>query len=110
MTHELKTPISTISLACEALMDKDFKKVGSRDKYLNIINDENKRLGGQVENVLSIAKTEKSNYRLELKELCVHEIIKDSVKRADSSKGWGSCSSEVKERIRTAVWPLETPD
>ena len=79
MTHELKTPISTISLACEALMDKDFKKVGSRDKYLNIINDENKRLGGQVENVLSIAKTEKSNYRLELKELCVHEIIKDSV-------------------------------
>lgn len=31
------------------------------------------------------------------------KIIKDSVKRADSSKGWGSCSSEVKERIRTAV-------
>ena len=79
MTHELKTPISTISLACEALMDKDFKKVGSGDKYINIINDENKRLGGQVENVLSIAKTEKSKYRLELKELCVHEIIEDSI-------------------------------
>jgi len=79
MTHELKTPISTISLACEALMDKDFKKVGSRDKYINIINDENKRLGGQVENVLSIAKSEKSNYKLDLKELCVHKIIKDSI-------------------------------
>ncbi len=79
MTHELKTPISTISLACEALMDRDFKKVGSREKYINIINDENKRLGGQVENVLSIAKTEKASYKLDLEELCVHEIIKDSI-------------------------------
>ncbi len=79
MTHELKTPISTISLACEALMDRDLKKVGSREKYINIINDENKRLGGQVENVLSIAKTEKANYKLDLKKLCVHEIIKDSI-------------------------------
>ena len=79
MTHELKTPISTISLACEALLDKDFKKIGSRDKYINIINDENKRLGGQVENVLSIAKTEKSNYSLDLKKLCIHETINDSI-------------------------------
>ena len=79
MTHELKTPISTISLACEALMDRDLKKVGSREKYINIINDENKRLGGQVENVLSIAKTEKASYKLDLKKLCVHEIIKDSI-------------------------------
>ena len=79
MTHELKTPISTISLACEALMDRDLKTVGSREKYINIINDENKRLGGQVENVLSIAKTEKASYKLDLKKLCVHQIIKDSI-------------------------------
>ena len=59
MTHELKTPISTISLACEALLDKEITSKDSKENYVKIINDENRRLGGQVEKVLSIAKTEK---------------------------------------------------
>ena len=78
MTHELKTPISTISLACEVLLDKDVKSGNSREKYLGIINQENKRLGGQVERVLDIAKTEKDNYKLELKKINIHTIIEDS--------------------------------
>ena len=59
MTHELKTPISTISLASEALLDKEIKDDNSRKNYIKIINDENKRLGVQVEKVLSIAQSEK---------------------------------------------------
>ena len=68
MTHELKTPISTISLACEALLDEDVKP-NAKEKYVTIIDKENARLGSQVERVLDIAKTEKDSYRFELKRL-----------------------------------------
>ena len=68
MTHELKTPISTISLACEALMDVDLNRSSKiKDKYIGIIDDENKRLSGQVERVLQIATLEKGNIKLDFK-------------------------------------------
>ena len=78
MTHELKTPISTISLACEALLDEDVKpKV--KEKYVTIIDKENARLGSQVERVLDIAKTEKDSYIFELKNVDIHKIINASL-------------------------------
>ena len=80
MTHELKTPISTISLACEALLDKEITSKDSKENYVKIINDENRRLGGQVEKVLSIAKTEKKNYEIDFDKLDIHKIINDSIK------------------------------
>ena len=78
MTHELKTPISTISLACEALLDEDVKPK-AKEKYVNIIDKENARLGSQVERVLDIAKTEKDSYRFELKSVDIHKIINASL-------------------------------
>mgnify|MGYP001196112423 CR=1 FL=1 len=79
MTHELKTPISTISLACEALLDKEVTDKSPNENYIKIINDENRRLGGQVEKVLTIAKTEKKNYEIDFDKLDIHKIIDDSV-------------------------------
>ena len=78
MTHELKTPISTISLACEALLDEDVKQ-NAKEKYVTIIDKENARLGSQVERVLDIAKTEKDSYRFELKSVDIHKIINASL-------------------------------
>ena len=78
MTHELKTPISTISLACEALLDEDVKPK-AKEKYVTIIDKENARLGSQVERVLDIAKTEKDSYRFELKRVDIHKIINSSL-------------------------------
>ena len=78
MTHELKTPISTISLACEALLDEDVKPK-AKEKYVTIIDKENARLGSQVEKVLDIAKTEKDSYRFELKSIDIHKIINSSL-------------------------------
>ena len=78
MTHELKTPISTISLACEALLDEDVKPK-AKEKYVTIIDKENARLGSQVERVLDIAKTEKDSYRFELKSIDIHKIINSSL-------------------------------
>ncbi len=76
MTHELKTPIATISMACEALNDPDLSRQPNiQDRYLGIIRQENRRLGQQVEKVLQIARLEKQKPVLKLEEVEVHPLI-----------------------------------
>ncbi len=73
MTHEFKTPISTISLAVEVMKDGQINK--NPTKYLNIIKDENSRLGSQVEKVLQMALLDKGEVKLEQTDVNIHEII-----------------------------------
>ena len=76
MTHEFKTPISTISLATQMLGDEAVTASSSMFKrYLGIIRDENKRLGSQVEKVLQTAQMERGEVRLNLGAVNVHQII-----------------------------------
>lgn len=80
MTHELKTPISTISLACEALTDPAMASDENNKKlFLDIIKKENKRLGTLVERVLQSAALEKSEFSITKKPLHIHEIINQVV-------------------------------
>ncbi|WP_026997943.1 sensor histidine kinase [Flectobacillus major] len=76
MTHEFKTPISTISLATQMLQDKDVAASKTMfNRYLNIIKDENKRLGSQVEKVLQTAQMERGELKLKLGLVNVHQVI-----------------------------------
>jgi two-component system, OmpR family, phosphate regulon sensor histidine kinase PhoR len=76
MTHEFKTPISTISLATQMLGDEAVTASPAMFKrYLGIIGDENKRLGSQVEKVLQTAQMERGEVRLKLGTVNVHQII-----------------------------------
>ena len=76
MTHELKTPISTISLASEMLKnDAISSSEDNRMKYASVIFDENKRLANQVEKVLQIAKMEKGEIELNKTESDIHQLI-----------------------------------
>lgn len=76
MTHELKTPISTISLACQALNDPDIKtREGIVDNYINVIADENKRLAMVVENVLRTAVMDKGELKLKIVDIDVNEVV-----------------------------------
>ena len=76
MTHELKTPISTISLSSEMLMrikkTDDFHKI---KRYAGIIFDENKRLESQVERVLNVAKLDKDKLVLNKEKVNIQEIL-----------------------------------
>ena len=76
MTHELKTPIATISLSSEMIMrletDDDLEKA---KKYAGIIFKENKRLETQVERVLNISTLDTENTTLNKKSLDFHELL-----------------------------------
>jgi two-component system phosphate regulon sensor histidine kinase PhoR len=81
MTHEFKTPISTIALACEALKDKDLKMMKDvSDSYISIVNEENKRLGAMAEKILQTAVLEKGKLKLNKEEIDIHHIIFDVIK------------------------------
>ncbi|MGL1887563.1 MAG: HAMP domain-containing histidine kinase [Reichenbachiella sp.] len=84
MTHELKTPISTVSLACEALRDPDIQSTDSlKNRYLGIIQDENQRLSAQVEKVLQMAVIEKKDFELNKEEFNLHDIIESALDKVD---------------------------
>ncbi|MBL1280806.1 MAG: HAMP domain-containing histidine kinase [Fluviicola sp.] len=83
MTHELKTPISTIGLSSEMILrakeDDDKEKI---KKYASLIFKENKRLENQVERVLNVAKLDKQEISLKKETFNVHELlneVKDSI-------------------------------
>ena len=80
MTHELKTPISTISLACEAIEDPDVaSNSDSMMNFIGMISDENKRLGKLVEKVLQTSLLEKGNLKIQKQSYPLHEIVKEAV-------------------------------
>jgi two-component system phosphate regulon sensor histidine kinase PhoR len=79
ITHELKTPISTISLACQAMSDPDLKNSPLRDNYITMISEENNRLALLVENVLQSAVFEREGFRLKLKQVDLHARIDKAI-------------------------------
>ena len=80
MTHEFKTPISTISLAAQMLSDPTITKSERMFKHVcGIINDETKRLRFQVEKVLQMSMFDKKAATFKKKEIDVNELISDVV-------------------------------
>ena len=79
LTHELKTPISSIGLASEALSDPAFDE-DARKHYLGLIREENKRLGVLVENVLRASLSDNGAMRLYVQSLNLHDLVKTVVK------------------------------
>jgi signal transduction histidine kinase len=63
MTHELKTPYFDDIIACQALRDKDVQKSETLyQTYINVINEENERLGMMAEKVLTNSSVEKGKF------------------------------------------------
>lgn len=77
MTHEFKTPIATINVASDSIVNQ--KVLSQPDKvkfFAEMISKENKRMNQQVENILRIARLDKKDFQLNLEQLNAHEQIK----------------------------------
>ncbi|MCD8261893.1 MAG: HAMP domain-containing histidine kinase, partial [Bacteroides sp.] len=76
MTHEFKTPISTISLAAQMLKDPSVDKSPQMFQHISgVINDETKRLSFQVEKVLQMSMFDRQKATLKMKEVNANELI-----------------------------------
>ncbi|WBX77643.1 HAMP domain-containing sensor histidine kinase [Tenacibaculum ovolyticum] len=92
MTHEFKTPIATINLALDAI--KNPKIISDEEKvkrYVKMIRDENKRMHGQVENVLRISRLEKNQIEISKDATDMHDTIEEAIEHiqllVDDKKG-----------------------
>jgi len=76
MTHEFKTPISTIKISADVFLKNDLIKNDQRlSRYAQIIKDQNQRLNMQVEKVLQLAKIERDGFSLKKEAVNVHELL-----------------------------------
>ena len=100
MTHEIKTPIATISLACEMLQDPTVSTdPATNGTYIGIISDENRRMRVLVETILQSAKMSNKNFSLNIKELNINELIESVSKhfhlRIESRGGSLKCDLQA---------------
>lgn len=81
MTHEFKTPLSTIAISTSVLKDPSIVQAPERLlNYATIIENETNRLKQQVERVLQMARLEKNNLSLKREPTDLHELISESAK------------------------------
>jgi two-component system phosphate regulon sensor histidine kinase PhoR len=84
ITHEFKTPISTISLACEALNEPELSSdKNSVSRYSGIIKEENSRLKLMVDQLLNTAALEKGGILIKEEKIDMHQIIRAAVSKFD---------------------------
>jgi len=80
MTHEFKTPISNISLACEVLQRPKIAESPERlNRYIDIISQENRRMRSQVERILQVAVRNREDLDVCKQDTDIHELIRDAV-------------------------------
>jgi two-component system phosphate regulon sensor histidine kinase PhoR len=82
MTHEFKTPIATISLALDAMVNEkvrsDSKKI---EHYIQLVKQENKRMNQQVEDVLRLAMLERKELELRYEKVNMHDLLQEVASR-----------------------------
>jgi len=108
MTHEFKTPISTIKISSEVfLKEEKIAKDARLLKYANIIQQQNERLNSQVEKVLQIAKMERDNFKLNKELINIHDMLTSIIQSMEIqvSKHQGKIATAL-----TAVNPMIKAD
>jgi two-component system phosphate regulon sensor histidine kinase PhoR len=104
MTHELKTPLSTISVASEILMNTyNEAKNNKLARYSRIIYDENHRMRKLVDKVLNISTMERGHYKMEKEEFDIHDLIY----KVAEVFSFETCSKEIKIEYFLNAKPAE---
>jgi two-component system, OmpR family, phosphate regulon sensor histidine kinase PhoR len=86
MTHEFKTPISTIAVSTEVLKDPNIVNQPERLlNYTTIIEKENTRLKQQVERVLQMARLDREDIGLKKEVVDIHQIIREAIRNTSTA-------------------------
>lgn len=79
VSHELKTPITSIRGFSETLLDDDLNDKETARHFLSIINEESKRLQALISDLLTLSKLEKEDSRLELSQIHMKKLVDEVI-------------------------------
>ncbi len=80
MTHEFKTPIATISVAADSIVNPKVLTDPEKISYFaGMIKKENARMNRQVEDILTIARFDKKDFEFNWEPVDVHELINEAI-------------------------------
>ena len=108
MTHEFKTPIATISVAADSIVNLKIIDNPERIRYfIEMIKKENARMNQQVEDILTIASLDKKDFQFKWQAVNLHEVIEDAIQSIvlQVEKKGGSVTSAL-----LAANPVATSD
>ncbi len=98
MTHEFKTPISTIRISADVFLNSAAVQEDQRLlRYANIIREQNDRLNKQVEKVLQLARIERGNFEIKRELIGLQEVLQSIIDStaAKAEKAGGSLRSRI---------------
>src|SRR5690606_14256614 len=108
MTHEFKTPLATISVAADSIVNQRIIENPDRIRYyIDMIKKENTRMNQQIEDILTIARLDKKDFEFRWEAINLHEVIEDAIQSIAIqvvNKG-GSIATELQ-----AINPVATSD
>jgi len=105
MTHEFKTPISSINISADVIMDPDIINDPARlFTYGSVIKQENNRLNQQVDKVLQIARIESQSFHLNLEQIDLNSLI---LKVAQSCKANSNRHLVLDTKLSDSVRSIE---
>ncbi len=108
MTHELKTPIATGSLAAEMLLKPGIAKDEQRvKKYAEVILSENHRLENLVERVLQVSTLEKEKYKFKIKKADIHEILESVIESLELKMEKNNVRFEYRPEASLSIVPVD---
>jgi two-component system phosphate regulon sensor histidine kinase PhoR len=106
MTHEFKTPISTIKISANVFLKDPIIAQNDRlQRYATIISEQNQRLNNQVEKVLQLAKIEGDQFKLNKESLNLNELVNSCLQgiRVKVEEEGGQLTSQLAASPTTIV-------
>lgn len=98
VSHELKTPLTSIRMFADLLSDGRVTEPEKRDRYLRIISGESERLTRLVNNVLDFARLEKNRKTYEMREVDLHDVVE---------RIWEAEGGRLREAGFAVAWEAE---
>lgn len=107
VTHELKTPLTSIRMYAESLMMRRMKSMAGQKKYLSVIVNESERLKRMINNILEFSKMEKARQEYHRVESNLSEILQTAILDVDYwlEKHGFNLQAEIEPELKAAVDP-----
>jgi len=96
VSHELKTPLASMRVLADTLLEGNYKDQKQATEYLHLICKENKRLSGLIDNFLTFSRMERNKHAFEMADTSPEVIANAAVEAVKTKFSEGQCEFEVK--------------